>query len=123
MAKTTERATVTAVSGPVPRDENFGRHDPANTAPKHGSGKPASDGPVPRVVNQLERATAGTTRFRLSCHNYHPKPVRYVLARNEAEAIDTYKANVKLADELKRVKGRNPEDPDEPEIVCVALAD
>jgi hypothetical protein len=123
MAKTMERAAVTPVSGPVPRDDHYGRVEAGGEGPKFGQGKPAASGPIPRVIDQLERATDGAKRFRVSCHNYQPKPVRYVLARSEDEAIDAYKANVKLPEELKRVQGRNTEKPDDPEIVCVALAD
>lgn len=50
----------------------------------------AVDGPVPRPVHQNERAPAGLVRFKVSARNFNPRPVRYILARTEAEARQCY---------------------------------
>ena len=75
--------------------------------PKFGAGKPADPtGPLPRVVDQLDRAVAGTTRFKVRCNNYGPRKTRYILAKDgdEKGARECYLKAEGLDKELERLK-------------------
>jgi hypothetical protein len=93
--------------------------------PKFGVGRPADpDGPIPRVVEALERTPdkARALRFKIRCNNYHPQPTRYVLAKDEASAKDCYlKANGldKLLEKLKAAGGVV----EPPDLIVTVLAD
>lgn len=120
MAKTIEPVRVSAVPS-----ESSGR-TVDKSPPKFGTGRvmEAVEG-LPRVISPLDRLpkdAGGAKRFRVSCHNYHPKPVRYVLAMNESDAVDCYKSAVKFPDELARLKSGDGK-MDEPDIVCLEQPD
>lgn len=98
--------------------------------PKYGTARPAATGGVlPRVVDQLERAVAGTTRYKIGCRNYAPQKTRYILAAegDEEGAVECYlKANGldKLLAGLKKKAGKvRADEVEPPELVVTELED
>lgn len=91
--------------------------------PKAATPVKAADGDLPRVVTQLTRASAGTTRYKVSCHG-HVKPPKYVLAAkdDQAGAEKCYRDHMKIDTELDRMKSMGTPHFD-PRLVAVALAD
>jgi hypothetical protein len=95
--------------------------------PKHGTGHVAdAGGPVPRVVDQLDRAPKGFARFKIRCNNWHPQKTRYVLAKPDEAgrkaAIDCYLKANGLDKAMARVKANGTE-PEPPDLVVTELAD
>lgn len=114
--------------------KNYGEVEAVPTATEYQSAEPLASpkaatpvkavaGDLPRVVTQLTRATEGTTRYKVSCHG-HVKPPRYVLAEkgDVAGAEKAYRANVKLDDEIDRMKLMGTPHFD-PRLVVVPLVD
>jgi hypothetical protein len=95
--------------------------------PPFGTARPAGAGKLPRVVDQLARAGAGETRFKIACRNYSPQKTRYVLARagDEDGAVACYLHANGLDKHIAKLKGRAPADkpPEQPELVVTELAD
>ena len=83
-------------------------------------------GPVPRVLKQTERAPRGLTRFKIRCNNYSPKPIKYILAKDEDQARGCYTSAVGIDNEIARLtknageKGVKPEPAD---LVVTQLPD
>lgn len=74
-----------------------------NPLPKHGTQRPAdADGPIPRVVNALDRAPAGLVRVKIRLNNYHPQKTRYVLTQPGEAGIQAAKDCVARANGLDR---------------------
>jgi hypothetical protein len=114
----------------VPADGVGSPAAPAGTVPPpFGSPKVIDEaGPLPRVVNQLDRAPRGASRFKVRCANYLPRKVRYVLARpgDEAAAKECYlKAEALDAqvEKLKRVAGAKASEVEEPDLIATELKD
>lgn len=59
------------------------------TPPPFGTAKPAPDGPIPRSIDPLYRATKGTKRFKIRGPEQSFE-MRYVLAKNQDEAVKHY---------------------------------
>lgn len=93
--------------------------------PKFGTAKPASDaGDLPRVVDPLERAVDGTTRYKVVCRNYGGRKVRYVLAKrgDEAGAVACYLKAEGLDREVARLEKQGVA-PEQPELAVTHLPD
>lgn len=89
----------------VPPEGHVGPAPDETKPPPFGTAKPAeATGPLPRVVDELERAVPGTKRFKIRCNNYQPQERRYILARNEDEARACYTKVNKLDEEMERLK-------------------
>jgi hypothetical protein len=95
--------------------------------PKFGVGKPAAEGgPLPRVIDQLERATKGTRRFKVRVDGYTPATTRYVLTADgpdaEKDARQCYAKAQRLDEHLARIK-KGGGKVEEPQFAVTALAD
>lgn len=95
--------------------------------PQFGTGRPADpDGPVPRVITQLERApNRSLSRFKIRCNNYHPQKTRYILAKDEASAKACYLAANGLDKLIEKLKKSTPagEKVEEPDLAVTELED
>lgn len=54
--------------------------------PPFGTARPAADGPIPRIIDPLDRATSGLGRFKISVRDAETAAVKYVLAKQRDEA-------------------------------------
>jgi hypothetical protein len=112
-------------AGVPPEGGNRGGDD-EKPKPKFGTGKPAeAKGVLPRVIDQLERAVAGTTRFKIRCNNYGPKKTRYVLAADgdEKGARECYLKAEGLDKELDRLEKLTPGKVEPADLVVTELPD
>lgn len=94
------------------------------TPPKYGVAVPADpQGPVPRVVRELERAPKGSglTRYKVRVLNYEGHP-RYVLARSADEAKAHYLA-VESIDARVAEARKGGGEPAAPALAVTTLAD
>lgn len=108
----------------VPAESPGGPAPDGGTVPKFGVGKPAdAGGPLPRVIDPLERAVPGTLRFKVGCRNYRPQPTVYVLAKDEASARACYLAHTKLDEQTRALKDAGAEKVDAPLLSVTPLAD
>lgn len=112
----------------VPPDGPVSPGGDAATPPPHGTARPAEPaGPLPRVVDPLERAGRGQQRFRVACHNYAPRKARYILAAegDEAGARACYLAAEGLDREVARLQKIAGEkgSVEDPDLVLVPLDD
>jgi hypothetical protein len=96
-----------------PTGEDRGDED---KGPKFGSQKKAdANGPLPRVVDQNERAPGGDVkRFKVRADHYAGvfQPVKYILATSAEDAEECYRAATGLGgmyDRLKRSVGKDRE--------------
>jgi hypothetical protein len=80
-----------------------------------------ANGPVPRVIEQGERAPPGLRRFKARCDNYQ-KPPLYVLARDEASARAEYLKATGIDVDMARLERRGDK-PEVPELALTALND
>lgn len=94
--------------------------------PKERARPADAAGPVPRVLDPLERAPRGLRRFKIRCTNYGTSASRYVLARDEAEARAHFSQAAGVDDLYARAKKGRAKDapaPDAPDLVVVELED
>lgn len=127
MAASTKNGLKELPPGVPPEQVPFpgGLVDEQKPPPKYGTGRPADpSGPVPRVIDPLERAPkkSGLSRFKIRCNNYHPQKTRYILAADAESAKACYlKANGldKAVEKLKKAGGPV----EEPDLVIVELED
>lgn len=96
---------------------------PKVNGPKFGTARPAAPGAVPRFVDGLERVgSTGPRRFRTTCMNYrdpNPKPARYIVAKDAAEAIAFYRKEFKLDADMAAYGKDAPQ----PDIVAIEQPD
>lgn len=97
--------------------------------PKFGTAKAVDpNGPLPRVVNELERVTPGSgfQRYKVRCDNYTPQKTRYILAQDEDEArahyLEVNGLNALVAKLKKQAKDK-ADDVEEPALAVTVLAD
>lgn len=114
----------------VPPDGNpiAGVASEKDRPPPYGTAVPAGPGDLPRVVDQLARAGAGQSRFRVACHNYQPRKVRYILTQSgDASAAKSLYLKVEGLDKelerLKKLAGAKAGDVEEPDLVATELPD
>jgi len=76
---------------------------PAKAAPKEPKAPTvAAAGPLPRVVDPIERAPAGATRYKIRAEvPGFPTRTLYVLAKDQASAEKCYREAAKLAEQEK----------------------
>lgn len=97
--------------------------------PPFAATKPiTAGGEIPRVVGPLERVPQGSplARFRVSCHNYQPKKIHYILAESQEQAESHYVKVTALDTELarlKKVRGANAADVENPDIIAIRMPD
>jgi len=94
--------------------------------PKFGTGKTISEaGTLPREVAGLDRAPSkgkAPFRFKIRCNNYHPQKTRYILANDEASAVECYKKINGLDKTLERLKKLGGQ-VEEPDVIVTQLED
>ncbi len=66
--------------------------------PLFGTARPAAEGPIPRVVDPLDRAVNGLGRFKISIRDAETAAVKYVLAKQRDEAEKHVRKAMGLSD-------------------------
>lgn len=116
-------------AGPPPDGAVRGAPEEGKKEPEFGTARQAEPtGELPRVIDQLERATSGTVRFKVAVRNYSPQKTRYVLARpgDEAAAVACALAANGLdreLDRLRKLAGDKAGEVEAPAVVVTALPD
>lgn len=124
MAVASKKGSDETISPIPPKVEAAGPAPEEKAPPPHGTPKPAGTGDVPRIVDQLVRAPAGLTRYKIRCDNYDSrfKTARYILAEDETQAREFFTVASGLDEHRERLKTDGIET-QPPRLIVSRLAD